>query len=129
MKIIICAALLIGGLVCDSATNPKEVAPGEAFELKYLNAVHISGTGLTIQFRSVKEDSRCPEGAVCVWQGNARVGITINKYEADLNTFLDSTQVTYSGWIVRLLNVSPYPKLQVSRKPEEYSIRLIVLKE
>ena len=32
---------------------------------------------ITIKFLSVEEDSRCPDGAACVWAGNAKVKVKI----------------------------------------------------
>lgn len=34
---------------------------------------------LTVKFVSVVEDSRCPEGATCVWQGNAKISLLVGK--------------------------------------------------
>ncbi|MFA6542188.1 MAG: hypothetical protein WCT99_11345 [Bacteroidota bacterium] len=126
MKIILFAALLVSGLICDLATNPKEVAPGEEFELKYRETVRIHDTNLSLTFSSLKEDSRCPEGAVCVWAGNAKIGMTADAVEFELNTTLEPAQAQFSGYTITLIAVSPYPKLNGMHKPEDYSARLIV---
>jgi len=62
---------------CDTA---GEIAPpvgaqlGEAHILLGTSAVV---DGLAVAFEAVEEDSRCPDTAMCVWEGRALVALTI----------------------------------------------------
>ena len=47
---------------------------GQEFSLRIGRKVTLRDTELKIRFVSVIEDSRCPKGVNCVWQGNARRG-------------------------------------------------------
>jgi hypothetical protein len=74
----------------------------------------IGSTGVTITFRAVTEDSRCPLNAVCVWQGNGRVALTLaNGYgatrDATLNTALDPRRLDFAGLRITLSGLAPHP--------------------
>lgn len=114
------------GFVCDSPASHSGPKIGEEFELKHGKTVQIHDTKISLTFSSLKEDSRCPEGAVCVWAGNAKIGITADAVEFELNTTLEPAQAQFSGYTIKLIAVSPYPKLNEIHKPEDYSARLIV---
>ncbi|MGD8553949.1 MAG: hypothetical protein PVJ32_00800 [Anaerolineales bacterium] len=121
-------AFMIAGCV-SSPPNPAGVALGEQFQLAYGQSVDIREAGFGIEFVAVVEDSRCAEGAVCVWEGNARVEISVSNIDASLNTTLEPRQVSHQGYLIRLLAVNPYPVLGEQIEPEDYVIALIVTKE
>ncbi|MGH9820311.1 MAG: hypothetical protein ACRD43_09100 [Pyrinomonadaceae bacterium] len=67
---------------------------------------------LHVKFIGVGEDSRCPAGTTCVWAGNAKVGIQVWKKggkpaDLTLNTTLDPRTVTYLGFKITLITLSP----------------------
>ncbi len=102
------------------------ISPGQQAEIK--------DSGLEITFNRVIEDSRCPKGAECVWEGNGRVEISVrNKGSADeikeLNTTLDPRQSDAGGFKIHLLDLQPYPEIEKKISPDSYRIRLVVEKE
>ena len=111
-----------GGVVCARI--------GEEFDLQLSETAYIADTRLTIRADSVPEDSRCPENAVCVWAGNARVSLTLrdgpNTGAAELNTTLEPHAVTRWGYAVRLVDVRPNPRAGQRIAAETYVIRLVV---
>ena len=133
MKNIVVAFLLLTVASCrqptTNATGPKI---GEEFDLKYGQSTQIyNHERILITFHSVGEDSRCPKGAVCVWQGNARIVLQVAQQDTTVNTALEPKEVTYSGqdgfqYTIRLVSVSPYPNAGEEIKLEDYSIKLIV---
>jgi len=131
MKTKVVASTLLALLIisCDSSNNPTDVRLGEEFQLGYGQSAALTQAGLTITFKALGEDSRCPEGEVCVWSGNARVVISIAGTDASLNMPLAPREVLHSGHKIQLLAVRPYPKVNEQHKPENYSISLIVTKE
>jgi hypothetical protein len=101
----------------------------EEFRLQPGESMSIGDGAMLIKFKMLAEDSRCPEGAVCVWQGNARVILEVDRSELALNTFLEPKQSTMNGYTIRLVDVDPYPKIGSSIPPGNYSIRIIVTKK
>ena len=109
--------------------RPAVFTLGQEFDLKYGQSAVLSEAGMTLTFKALSEDSRCPEGAVCIWAGNARVLLSVSDSDVSLNTTLEPKVVTVDAFQIRLVTVNPYPKISVERKPEEYSVRLIVTRE
>src|SRR3990172_7242441 len=52
---------------------------GIEFSLRPGQQTSISGEDLTIEFKSVSNDSRCPTDAQCIWVGNAEVNVELIK--------------------------------------------------
>ncbi len=110
------AALLVA---CD-ITNP---AP--ALDLDDLPATVILGLGdqrvvgsSTVRFSAVREDSRCPVDATCIWAGNARIEVTISPLAGDgpaqvvtLNSFLEPKVALAQGLRLSLVGLSPDPRV------------------
>lgn len=60
--------------------KPQEQAFGKSFVLEKGEEVAVSGKAaekLTVRLSNLA-DSRCPEDVVCVWMGNAVVGLTVS---------------------------------------------------
>jgi hypothetical protein len=127
MKSILIAVLLT--LMISGCHSPTGVNLGEQFQLKYGQNVFVPAANFTVTFTSLGDDSRCPEGALCFWAGNARVVVSISGIDASLNTTLEPREVSHSGYNIQLLGVNPYPKLNEHHVPEDYSITLVVTKE
>ena len=80
---------------------------------------------------AVTEDSRCPINAICVWEGNASVTLELKNSISDqlitrLNTNLDPKSIDFSGVIITLTELNPYPKSNESINPDDYVAKLIV---
>ncbi len=94
----------------------------------------ISDSGLEITFHKVVEDSRCPKGAECVWEGNGRVEISVRQpgSEAEvkeLNTRLDPKELDTKDFKIRLLDLQPYPETGREISLDEYKVKLVVENE
>lgn len=77
--------LLLGCLVsfAGCAANPPARAPvklGEEFTLALGESVGIDQQGVSVGFKEVVEDSRCPMNARCIWEGNARIAIQVSAF-------------------------------------------------
>jgi len=69
-------------------------------------------------------ESRCPEGAMCFWQGEARITILFQKPKTDkieLNTYnnLKDTVFTYE---FELIEVTPYPIISKEYSSDDYRV-------
>ncbi len=88
-----------------------------------------------ICFESVISDSRCPEGAQCIWAGDAKVRFKYIRLNEDpvylnLNTNIAFTNDTIiDGFKFSLLNLYPYPSLLNTTDQKEYKAELVVQKE
>ncbi len=111
---------------CQSITSSEDPVLGEEFEMAIGDRVILDNRGLSIEFKEVPEDSRCPEGVTCVWAGNAQVALILNNRTVNLNTYLEPMETTVSGYLVTLVSVSPYPVYEQVIKKEEYLARLLV---
>ncbi len=115
-------------ITCNTSKSPISPKLDNEFEINYGQSVNLQNHNLIIKFKAVDEDSRCPEGAVCVWEGNARIVIEISQTALVLNTTLEPKEIEHIGYKIRLTAVHPYPKTNEQIKIEDYSIKLFVTK-
>jgi hypothetical protein len=114
-----------------TAPADEDVVLGQEFEIKFGRQVVIKTEGLRISFTNVIEDSRCPEGVQCIWAGNGKISLKLNKgrrrsMNMTLNTGLDPRQNSYGGYEIKLVELSPYPKEGAAIKKRNYVVKLIV---
>ena len=128
MKSLVFVILALSVIGCKSSTEPTSPSIEEEFRLKYGQSVKLKNEPLTIKFKSIVEDSRCPTGAVCVWEGNAKIVIQVSQQDVELNSTFEPKEAIYQEYTIRLLAVNPYPKLNIELKPADYIITLIVTK-
>lgn len=94
--------------------------------------VKVDGDDLRIAFDRVAEDSRCPEGVQCVWQGNARVRLVARNrkgecVEFDLNTSAGPSEYEFGEYTIRLARLSPHPTADSKPKPGDYRATVVVV--
>jgi hypothetical protein len=106
---------------------------GEPFELRVGRsaALGVAGRDSTIRFVGVLEDSRCPIGVNCVWEGDAvaRLELTDDAGAAaiDLHTHPEREQArVHRGVRVRLVQLAPAPRADRRLDPDDYVATLIV---
>lgn len=134
--IILCLMILS----CNEApTTVSGAVLDEPFELKVNEAKQIHSKNLTIGFGSVDYDSRCPDGAICVWEGEANVNLWLSKPSYDTVKF----KLTISGYVIkadtshhrfvdvpgyriRLMQLAPYPSVQVTNDYSKYIATLFI---
>ena len=99
---------------------------GQAFDLKVGQEANISPEQLTLQFLSVSEDSRCPQGENCIWEGNGKVHLEFTptgqtSHVLELNTAMSlPSEATYVGYKISLLDLRPYPSAGSTIQQSEY---------
>src|SRR6056297_1147996 len=107
-SLIVLPLLILGCQNSIASVNPEI---GKPFKIKLGQTLEFQGTDLSITFEELLEDSRCPDGATCVWAGNGRVSIKLNELQAELNTHLDPKSIDLSGYEINLLSLAPYPEI------------------
>ena len=116
---------------CDDAVS---AGLSEEFFISPGQKAVINNSGLEITFNKVVEDSRCPLGAECVWEGNGRIEISVRHNgwtdeTQELNTTLDPQELIAGDFTIRLLELQPYPETGREISSAAYKIRLIVENE
>jgi hypothetical protein len=110
-------------LACPGGPNPTVTAPTatsqNATEMVILAvgaSVDVAPAGLTITFVRVEDDSRCPTGVTCVWEGDAVVVITVSQgaqaattLRLHVNPASKKQQAEHAGHVIRLIELTPYP--------------------
>ena len=121
-----------------STATPKPIIPtkhliepklDEEIQIKFGESITLEKEKLRIKFKSLAGDSRCPQGVVCVWAGNAEVILEVSKHEIALNTILDPNEKVVGDYNIQLRDVIPYPKAGKELKPENYSIKIVISKK
>jgi hypothetical protein len=110
----------------------------DAHQMKLVVGNTATMDNVTFGFVGITEDSRCPTGTVCVWEGQVvaslwashgtsstgpdveRFSLTLHAGQADLAT------KTVLGKRFTLVEVAPYPKAGVRIDPKQYEITLQV---
>src|SRR4051812_44289468 len=90
----------------------------------------IADTRLTITLEAVVEDSRCPSGATCVWDGDASVRIRVDddgrSVLRTLHTNLEAArEAEFNGLVIRLQTLTPRPT--ANRPPDRDAYRATFL--
>lgn len=126
-----CAESSDSRLTCD--TPAVQPVLGESFNLRYGEQTALAGGNLSLTFVQVLEESRCPTGVQCIWEGNAQIGLkaehpTSSSATLTLNTSSRyDTEATYQAYKVQLLHVVPYPKQGRSLEASDYCANLKVI--
>jgi len=93
----------------------------------------IEGEALTLTFKDMNEDSRCPENVQCVWEGRATITIEALKEGGTPGalalTLPSPSAGTYSGYSISLLALEPHPEAGSQTPLEEYVATLVVTKQ
>jgi hypothetical protein len=112
----------------------KPLVLADSVYIQYQDTLFIEGENAWISFDSLLDDSRCPVGIICVWEGNAKIGFSLGKgtqkVEFSLNTyksFLNDT--TIWDYSISLLDVLPFPHRDSSYTPSDYSAKILVIKQ
>ena len=124
-----CAGSAASGLKCETLTERNPVL-GSTFNVRLGERSTLAGENLTLTFVQVLEESRCPAGVQCIWEGNARVGVKAEKRPSppatlELNTSgRYAREATYQGYTVQLLEVVPHPAQGQTLQATDYCAKL-----
>lgn len=106
-------------VACDVSSAPSL---GAGFKLRVGGVASIAGEKLRVEFQELLSDSRCPVGVVCVWAGEAKIRVRIERppdapAELDLSTRVPAKYLSYE---LQLVNVAPAPVAGNEADPSEY---------
>jgi hypothetical protein len=123
--IITCSALL-------SCNKPVEYSLGEEFTLSVGQSATIKDDGFYLEFKEVKEDSRCPSDVTCIWEGRitCAVTVTIAHYTSGLELVQaglteEYTTKEHEGYRISY-KVTPYPRSGQQITRDMYRLHLVI---
>ena len=121
--------------------DDESVAYNE-LKLNQSNAIHIFETKtsvsneLSITMDAILSDSRCPEGAICIWEGNAMVRYMISRNNQCDTIILNThgsdgfpSDTALHSLTFNLQDVTPYPHTNQSIPYNKYTSKLIITGE
>jgi len=104
----------------------------EFLTVKHTKQGYAKKSKLKIKFLEVVEDSRCPDGAQCIWAGNAKIKVLIDngttKQEFVMNTNEGPRGDSFSGWAIYLEELSPTPKTGPTIDPQLYKAKFKIVR-
>jgi hypothetical protein len=115
--------------------DSEAVVLGQPFKIRFGEELTVKREDLKVKFDSLLEDSRCPSDVKCIWAGDANILISVKKARADAAKIELHTSGAfkrsgkYQRYVIKLVTLTPYPRSQDSRKPNDYVATLLVTKE
>ncbi len=105
---------------------------GEPVTLRLHQTARFADGALRLRFDEVVEDSRCPSGVVCFWEGRAVVALRVD--EAGHAPVLQQVGLppealdapAHARYQIALQALEPYPRFRHATPPEAYRARLLV---
>ena len=129
--VAICLALIALVFACKSEGTIKTMQIGEAISLKINESAKLATNDLSVTFKAVTSDSRCPQGAQCVWAGEADVVLTVKAGENSQDITVKvgagaANKATVEPYVISILKLDPYPVLNQSIQASDRVIELRV---
>jgi hypothetical protein len=123
-----------GKQVKDNGNSPIAAVLDGAFELKHNQTALMESENLSIKFTDVPEDSRCPVGVECIWQGQAGIDLEITKQNEDperiqLTSNSGEPQLAEKSmgpYNIKLVKVEPAKTTDRVLKLSDYKITLTI---
>jgi hypothetical protein len=103
----------------------------DTFELKSQVIAYNYDHNIKIYQDSVLYDGRCPQGFLCLWEGNAgvRYKFIYNHiaHNVILNTYYQfSTDTIIQGYKIKLVSLSPLPRSGVKTEQKDYKSVMVI---
>lgn len=117
-------------IVCDA--SPAEPSGPAEIQLRIGGSSTVAANS-AVTFVEVKQDSRCPTGVTCIWEGEAVVALEVRQQDQAPRTESLSTHssrgsspnsVRVGEVSVRLVGLDPYPVAGAEIEPSEYLLTL-----
>jgi hypothetical protein len=130
--VLLAALLVIPWLAgCAGPSDVPGVGLGEQFSLAPGQSASIEGEDLAVRFVEVIGDSRCPEGAVCIWAGEVscrleitHAGVTNTKVLVQPGA-TEPPRTDFADYLITY-DVQPYPQVGEQIKDDEYRLLLTI---
>ena len=134
MRLALVAAWVLAGCAGSPAVTPEVagaplVGLGQEFTLALGGEAYVDVAHFILIFDAVPEDSRCAEGTRCIWEGNARISLTVRGAVSDSRIELNSSgrfaqKRDFEGYVVELRRLEPVRSANAQSPP--YAATLLV---
>ena len=109
----------------------KDFNLGDTISVAYHQTVVNDTEDLSIRFKELIGDSRCPMDVVCFWQGDADILFTLNTTDEskDFNlhtAWVNKRDTTLLDYHITLVDVKPYLHTEFEYRPEQYEAYVVV---
>ena len=116
-------------LAVPAFAEPPEI--GVPFTLTVGQSEVLSGTDLVVGFDRALEETRCPTGVECPWEGDAsaRVWAEVSgsRSEFVLHTLWGRPRSqTVAPYVVTMLEVNPFPHIDIEPDLSKYVLTILV---
>lgn len=122
---------LLAASSCEDKVIDQDFAFGREISLE-VNKLYASNNGNYAVIINEVSDSRCADGAMCVWAGEVTVKgeLTVvgNKSSFEIHSVVSQQNKQPEGYTVQIIDAKPYPKLGVESKPEDLIVTLLIKK-
>jgi hypothetical protein len=123
--------LLLALMGCEENLNDQTFTLGKASNMR-LGLLYTSTDGQYTLIIKEINDSRCPQGVVCVWAGEVilKGEWTKNSLKStfELHSVMEGSQNQPDGFTIRIQDVKPYPVAETTTRPEDLVITLLIQK-
>jgi len=122
--------ILIITVGCQSSEGSIQASLDKEFSLAPGQIAELKGEGITLQFEGIQEDSRCPKGATCFWEGRVRSILLISENGLSSRIVLiepgptDQPGINTYKQYEFTSHVQPYPELGKKISSEDYRLFL-----
>ena len=134
MLLLLCGGLVALNLIAAAFTQ-NTARLGKEFSIKAGQQLKLDGVDFQVKFVGVPQDSRCPTGVNCVWEGNAEVALNFSYEKCATNLTLNthnSPQTVQEGkaggFRVKLIKLDPYPHSEKKIASSAYVATLVITK-
>ncbi len=130
-SLLMVAPLLLAA--CSSQPAGSSVSLGQEFSLAPGQSAAIVGEPLKMRFQEVVNDSRCPIGVTCIWEGEVSSLVEIT-YQGSTNGMVltqpgsGQGKVEFQNYDIAF-EVQPYPEAGKPIKKQDYRLQLTVNKK
>lgn len=138
-------ALIVAAASCEEETSLLRIDPnhkvkpdyGSLFTLGIGQKAFFRNNELILQVSDVVEDSRCPVGVTCVWQGQVRINASVTTLNQQNEAFeliyqegasAEINTRSFDGFQIEVIKVLPVPKEGETIEKSDYRITMKVTK-
>jgi hypothetical protein len=126
--------ILTTSISCQSSAAKIQASIDSEFSLAAGQVAELKGEQITLQFEGIQDDSRCPKGATCIWQGRVSSILQISDNGSSSKIALIEPGLSDQHGKNRYKqyeftsHVQPYPELGKKISSEDYRLFLTVTK-
>ncbi len=120
---------LFSGMACEKTVPEPTFIIGKESEFRIHQLYNSSDGKCTLLITEIA-DSRCPEGAMCIWQGELSLKgewtESNTKTSIEIHSVLKDLQKQPAGITIQIVDAKPTPKVGIESKPNDLVITLLI---